>query len=432
MHQFFPSIFFNFETIRILGMAPTGGAELAECLEAVGQIRDNDPESWHLAWSAQARKAEAIASSALASNDRESAKRALLRAHNYTRASYYMLPGGGPLRPDPRYLPLLEKSVSLFRSATELFHPGTVHRLEIPFGDIKLSGYLYLPPPWRRLPNQQKAPILIANSGADGLSEEIYFMAPAAALERGYAAVTYEGPGQGLTLHRDGVPFRPDWEVVASAVLDHLETLSVSQPELQIDTDRVAIWGTSLGGYFALRAAAGDPRFKACVAVDPVHDFWDFATTQVPQAFLTAWGRGWIGDGTVDAIIHLGTKLAFQMKWNIATTGTFFGLRRPSEILKVMRNYTLRLPGGGSLLERIRCPVLVTGAKASLYLDVDAHTGAVYQGLKSLKEGSEKQLWVGETPGDGGLQAKVGALALSSQRALAFLDTALGVEREEL
>ena len=46
-------------------------------------------------------------------------------------------------------------------------------------------------------------------------------MAPAAALELGYAAVTYEGPGQGLTLHRDGLVFRPDWEVVASAALGY-------------------------------------------------------------------------------------------------------------------------------------------------------------------------------------------------------------------
>jgi pimeloyl-ACP methyl ester carboxylesterase len=432
MHQFFPGIFFNFETVRILGMAPAGGAELAECLDAVGQIKDNDPESWHRAWAEQAHKAEAIANEARASGDREAAKRALLRAHNYARASYYMLPGAGPLSHDPRYLALCEKSVALFQDATKFFPPGTVHRLQIPFEGRKLPGYLYLPPSWRRLPGEQKAPILVANSGADGLSEEIYFMAPAAALELGYAAVTYEGPGQGLTLHRDGVAFRPDWEIVASAVLDHLETLSATKPELGIDTDRVAVWGTSLGGYFALRAAAGDTRFKACVAIDPVHDFWDFATTQVPKAFLAAWARGWIGDGAVDAVINVGTRLAFQMKWNIATTGTFFGQRRPSQILRAMKDYTLRLPGGGSLLDQIWCPVLVTGAEASLYLDVSSHTSAVYDGLSNLKEGVEKQLWVGTTPGEGGLQAKVGALALSNQRVFRFLDQHFGVVREHL
>lgn len=313
MHQFFPGIFFNFETVRILGMAPSGGAELAECLEAVGKIKDNDAESWHAAWAEQALKVEALAEQARKSGDRAAARNALLRSSNYTRASYYMMTGGGPLVPDPRMLPIIEKSVGLFREATQFFDHEGVIPLEIPFGKKSLPGYLYLPPPWRRLPGG-KLPIVIANGGADGLAEEIYFLAPAAALELGYAAVTYEGPGQGLTLHRDGLRFRPDWEVVASAVIDHLEAVAAKQPELGLDLDRVAVWGASLGGYFALRAAANDQRLKACIAIDPVHDLWDFATTQVPKSFLKAWERGWIGDGTVDAVIGLVMRLAFQMK----------------------------------------------------------------------------------------------------------------------
>lgn len=431
MHQFFPGVFFNFETVRILGTAPAGGAELAECLDAVGKIKDNDPESWHIAWAEQAQRAEALANEARASGDRAAARNALLRASNYARASYYMMTGGGPLNPDPRMLPICKKSVALFCEATMLFDHDSVRALEIPYEGRTLKGYLYLPPPWRRIPDR-KIPILVANSGADGLSEEIYFMAPAAAVEVGYAAVTFEGPGQGLTLHRDGLRFRPDWEVVTGAVLDHLEALAAAQPELELDVDHVAVWGTSLGGYFALRAAAGDPRFKACVAIDPVHDFWDFATTQVPKAFLAAWESGWIGDGAVDAVIHLVMRLAFQMKWNITVTAGMFGIRRPSQILRTMKSYTLRLRGSGSLLDRIRCPVFVTGAGRSLYLDVSSHTTAVYNGLVQLKEGKEKQLWVAETPGEGGLQAKVGALALSNQRVFRFLDQQFEIARESI
>ncbi|KAK3385177.1 alpha/beta hydrolase [Podospora didyma] len=431
MHQFFPSIFFNFEAVRILGMAPSGGAELAECLEAIGKIKDNNAESWHTAWAEQALKAEALAHEARASGDAAAAKKALLRSSNYTRASYYMMTGDGPLRPDPRVLPILEKSVSLFREATQLFD-NTVIPLQIPFQGQTLPGYLYLPPTWRRIPGGGKVPILIATAGADGLSEEIYFLAPSAALELGYAAVTYEGPGQGTTLHRGDVRFRPDWEVVASAVLDHIEAAAAAQPELELDLDRVAVWGASLGGYLALRAAAGDARFKACVAIDPVHDLWDFATTQVPKWFLGAWERGQIGDGTVDAVIGFIMRLAFQMKWNIAITGTMFGVTRPSHILRAMKAYTLRLPSGGNLLHRIRCPVFVTGASKSLYLDVSEHTAAVYNGLTELKEGQEKQLWVAETAGEGGLQAKVGALALCNQRVFRFLDQQFGIVRQSL
>lgn len=429
MHQFFPGIFFNFETVRILGMAQSGGAELAECLEAVGKIKDNDPESWHAAWAEQARKAEGLAKEAQLSGDTATARNALLRSSNYTRASYYMMTGGGPLRPDPRALPILEKSVALFREATQLFDQSRVVPLDIPFEGQTLPGYLYLPPSWRRLPNR-KIPILLTNTGADGLAEEIYFLAPAAAVELGYAAVTYEGPGQGLTLHRGGVRFRPDWEVVSRAVLDHIESVAAAQPELELDLDSVALWGASLGGYFSLRSAAGDARIKACVAIDPVHDLWDFATTQVPRSFLRAWEKGWIGDGAVDAVIGLVMRLAFQMKWNIAITGTMFGEQRPSRILRAMKAYTLRLPQGGSVLQQIRCPVLVTGASKSLYLDVSEHTTAVYDGLTGLKEGREKQLWVAETPGEGGLQAKVGAVSVCNFRVFRFLDEQFGIARK--
>ncbi|MBE3043704.1 prolyl oligopeptidase family serine peptidase [Candidatus Bathyarchaeota archaeon] len=428
MHQFFPGVFFNFETVRILGMAATGGADLAEVLDAVGRIKDNDPETWHLAWAEQAQKAQALADEARASGNRDAARNALLRASNYTRASYYMLPGDGPLRRDPHLLPLAEKSVSLFRDATELFDIDTVRPLKIPFEDYKLPGYLFLPPSWRRLPGR-KTPVIVCNSGADGLSEEIYFFTPATAVELGYAAVVYEGPGQGLTLHRDDLRFRPDWETVAGAVLDHLGTLTAAEPELDLDLDRVAIWGTSLGGYFALRAVAGDTRFGACVAIDSVHDFWDFATTQIPPPVLAGWERGWISDAVIDAVVGLTTRFVFQMKWNINLSSIMFGISEPSRIMKAKKAYTLRLPGGRSLLSEVRCPVFVTGASNSLYLDVSSHTRAVYNGLTHHKEGVDKEIWVAEVPGEGGLQAKVGAVALSNQRVFAFLDRHFGINR---
>jgi len=431
MHQFFPGVFFNFETVRILGMAATGGADLAECLDAVGLIKDNDPESWHRAWSQQARKAEAFAEQARANGNRISARNALLRASNYTRASYYMLPGDGPLHRDPRVLELAEKSVALFRDATKLFDENTVKPLQIPYEGHKLPGYLFLPPPWRRLPGR-KTPVIVCNSGADGLSEEIYFFAPATAVELGYAAIIYEGPGQGLTLHRHGLKFRPDWEVVAGGVFDHLEELNATEPELNLDLNHVAIWGTSLGGYFALRAAAEDGRFKACVAIDPVHDFWDFATTQIPKPVLAGWERGWISDSIIDAVVGITTRFVFQMKWNIDLSSHIFGISQPSQIMKAMKAYTLRLPGDKSRLSKVQCPVLVSGASHSLYLDVSEHTKAVYNGLTNQPKGVDNEIWVAEIPGEGGLQAKVGAVALCNQRVFRFLDQQFGIKREGL
>ncbi|PGH16792.1 hypothetical protein AJ80_05107 [Polytolypa hystricis UAMH7299] len=432
MHQFFPGVFFNFETVRILGMARYGGADVAEVLEAVGKIKHNDPESWHEAWEEQAEKAQAFAKDARASGNRDAARRALLRAANYTRASGYMFTGEGSLSPDPRTLPISESASSIFREATRLFD-NPVQPLQIPYDGQTLEGYLYLPSQASRVAG--KIPILIANNGADSIQEEIYFIHPAAGPQLGYAVVTFNGPGQGLALHRDGLRMRPDWEVVTGAVLNHLESLSVAQPEVGLDLERIAVAGASLGGYFALRGAT-DSRIKAVVAIDPVYDLWDFAMKHVNQTFLSAWGNGWISDGVVDSIVGTMMRLVFQSRWELTLMGNLYGLRLPSQIMRTMKKYTLRSATGNkgtadSYLDGVRCPALVTGAGKSLYLDVDDHTSRVYNGLTHQQPGA-KQLWIATSPSEGGLQAKIGAVELCNQRVFHFLDQQFGIHRPGL
>lgn len=435
MYQFFPGPFFSFEVVRILGMTRYGGADVAEVLEAVGKIKHNHPESWHDAWAQQAAKAEAFAKDARGGGNRAAARRALLRAANYTRASGYMFTGLHALHPDPRKLPINLEAATIFHEATSLFdHP--VRRLEIPYEGGKLEGYLYLPSHSSRVPG--KIPVLIANNGADSTQQEIYFIHPAAGPELGYAVLTFDGPGQGLALHRDGILMRPDWETVIGAVLNHLETLVKEQPTLDLDLGRIAIAGASLGGYFALRGAA-DPRIKAVVAIDPVYDLWDFAMKHVNKTFLSAWGAGWFSDGVVDAIVGGMMRLAFQSKWEITLMGNLFGLVRPSEIMHTMKKYTLRLNSidndgnarESTYLTRVKCPALVTGAGESLYLDVDDHTSRVYNHLTNQSP-AEKQLWVATSPAEGGLQAKIGAVELCNQRVFQFLDGHFNIHRNSL
>lgn len=427
MHQFFKGEFFNFEAVRLLGTATYGGADIAEFLEAVASIKNDDPDSWHRAWKIQAERAEALAEQARQSGDVVAARRAYLRASNYTRASGYMFTGGGPNKPDSRLLPVCERVIALFRKATKLFD-CSVHFLEIPYDGHKLPGYLYLPPASRRLPG--KVPILISSGGADAVQEELYYMHPAAGPDQGYAVVTFEGPGQGIMLRRHGLPMRPDWEVVTGAVIDYLEAYSGKYPELELDLNRVAIAGASLGGYYALRAAS-DPRIKVCVALDPLYDFWDFAMSHVSPTFISAWMKGWLSNGVVDLVISTMMRLAFQMRWEVGVAGTFFGISSPAAIMLEMKKYTLSLPGGGSFLERVRCPVLVSGAGMSLYLDANHHTMRVFNSLKVQKEG-DKQIWMATNPGEGGLQAKMGALGLSNQRTYRFLDEKFSIVRQEL
>lgn len=429
MHHFFPGPFFNFEAIRILGTTRYGGADVAECLDAIGQIRHNDPKTWHEAWSKQARQAENLAQEAQRNGHRSAARSAFLRASNYTRASQYMMTGDRLGASDPNVVPILQKSVELFHKALSLFD-APVEILHIPYRDgLSLPAYLYLPPATCRIPGR-KTPVVISLIGADSTQEEIYHMLPAAGPELGYAVLTFEGPGQGLTLHQHGIPMRPDFEVVNTTVLDFLVNYSKTNPSLDLDTDNISIAGASLGGYFALRGAATDTRVKACIAIDPMHDLWEMATKHVAPTFFNLWDSGWIPDWFVNTAVLQNTRLSFQSRWEIYTSARFLGATTPVEILQFMKEFSLDKNGTGrDYLQDVKCPTLVTGAADSLYFDpIDNNSSGVLARLAAPK----KELWVGETPGDGSLQAKMGAMGLCNQRVFEFLDRQFNIRRNKI
>ncbi|KAK2770256.1 alpha beta hydrolase [Colletotrichum kahawae] len=435
MHKLFPSsTFFDFETVRILGTTVYGGAETAEVLEAVGEIKANDPISWEKAWAKQAARAEVLAKEACAHGDKDAARRAYLRAANYTRASGYMFVSSPPANGDtamiqhPCALSVSERMGGLFRKAIDLMD-CPVQLLSIPYEGHQLPGYLYLPPESCRIPGR-KIPILVNFGGADSCQEELFFMYPSSGYRQGYAVLTFDGPGQGVMLRRHGVVMRPNWEIVSERVIDHLIDFSAKNPNLELDVDSIAVAGASMGGYYALRAAA-DPRVKACVAIDPFFDMWDFGTAHVSRLFLSAWMNGWMSREVIDTLMNTLKTFSFQLKWEISVAGTFFGLSSPSDILLHMKKFSLagsQQKDGVDYLTRVVCPVLVSGSGNSLYLDVDEHTKRCYDGLVNVPL-ENKEMWVPASPGQGSLQAKMGAVALCGQRSLQFLDRALGIDR---
>jgi hypothetical protein len=58
-----------------------------------------------------------------------------------------------------------------------------------------------------------------------------------AALERGYHAMTFDGPGQQAALFLQGIPFRHDREAVPTPVVDAM----VARPD--VDPDRAVLAG---------------------------------------------------------------------------------------------------------------------------------------------------------------------------------------------
>jgi alpha-beta hydrolase superfamily lysophospholipase len=120
--------------------------------------------------------------------------------------------------------------------------------LRIPFEGALMSGYF--------IPAENRAdevrPLLILTNGYDGTIADTYFASAVAASRRGYHCLLFDGPGQGGMLIEQNVHLRPDWETVIKSVVDVALTLPL------VDADRTALYGWSLGGYLAPRAASGE------------------------------------------------------------------------------------------------------------------------------------------------------------------------------
>jgi dienelactone hydrolase len=160
-----------------------------------------------------------------------------------------------------------EAAVECFWAASATF----THRAEpisVRIDDRSFGGYLVMPADL-----SEPCPGVVVIYGADGNKEDHYCGTMLPAVRRGLAAMIVDGPGQGATLRRDGVPARPDTEVFASACLD------VMRQDPRIDPSRIGIVGTSFGGYSGIRALACEPRFKAGLAISGLYDvvagLWD-------------------------------------------------------------------------------------------------------------------------------------------------------------
>jgi dipeptidyl aminopeptidase/acylaminoacyl peptidase len=55
-----------------------------------------------------------------------------------------------------------------------------------------------------------------------------------------------------------------------------------------VDRERLAVMGISLGGYYAPRAAAFEPRYKACVSWGAIWDYHATWKKRIDQAFQAA------------------------------------------------------------------------------------------------------------------------------------------------
>ncbi|MFC4054191.1 alpha/beta hydrolase family protein [Actinomadura syzygii] len=242
------NVFWSFQFLRLVGQAYAGGADFTECYLAVRDVQAGDVDTWHDRFTTLAGDLERRAEREAAGGHTVSARDSWLRASNYYRAGAFFYPV-----PDPRHAAAIEARRRCFLAYAE-HADHEIERVEVPYGDETLPGYRFSP----SADVQRPTPALVIFGGADAVAEEMYIFLGRALTERGFTVLAIDGPGQGEALRR-GMLARHDTEVPVGAAVDWLR----ARPD--VDPERIGVVGQSLGGYYAPRAAAFDPRLKACV-----------------------------------------------------------------------------------------------------------------------------------------------------------------------
>jgi len=212
-------------------------------------------EDWCRAWCERAAVHEALGRKVLAEGNPLSAGEHLTRAAAcYHFSKFVFVIDYGQMKDAHR------KAVECRNLALPLLAPPG-ERAAIPYEGKHLYGIL------RQPLGIAKPPVLVMCMGLDSTKEEMDSN-EAVFLARGMATLAFDGPGQGEGEYDFAI--RGDYEVPVRAVIDYVETRG------DLDAARVGLWGVSLGGYYAPRAAAFEKRVKACIALSGPFEWAEF------------------------------------------------------------------------------------------------------------------------------------------------------------
>jgi dipeptidyl aminopeptidase/acylaminoacyl peptidase len=316
------------------------GAQIGEAWAIAAQIRAGDAASWYDAWSPYADRLYDLAVKSHAAGHQISARNTFFRASNYYRSAYIFM---FALPIDPRVIEAYKKQTDSFRRAAALFEPP-IEVLKIPYGDTTLPGYFIKPDA-----SNTRRKTLLCTGGYDGTCEELFFMIASGASKRGYNVLIFDGPGQGGALVMQKLTMRADWENVVTPVVDYLLT----RPD--VDSDHIALYGGSFGGYLAPRAAAFEHRLAACIADAALFDPAGLSKKMFPPEIASALAKN-----------DVAVLKPFFDKMQEDTTQRFIlgrgmwvhGAATPWEYFKMFQAYSL-----ADVAKNIQCPTFVAEAE---------------------------------------------------------------------
>jgi len=328
MLEYFPN---NYPWNLAIGMALNIGATYAELDDVCAPLRGLPPDDpstdrFFNALVGLGERLEALAHDDLRAGHARSA------ANKFRRACIYYMTGeraqrhGAPGRTEAyrRMLACFEASVSHGQEPCQ--------RVEITYGDSAMPA-LFVPGI-----GTGPRPCMVHFDGLDVMKELLYYSGIATELAaRGISCLIVDHPGVGEALRLRNLTGVPEAELAARPCLDYLTTRG------DIDPQRIGIMALSLGGYYAPRVAAMEPRFSCCVAWGAMYDFGE-------RFRLRLQGRG--TEKSVPGFFD-------HVRW-------VFGAKTDEEASEITGRMHLK-----GLAEQIRCPILITHGKNDRQVPVE-------------------------------------------------------------
>jgi len=246
--------------VNMLGRAAYGGADISE-LHKIGRAlagkAAEDDEAWFDACVKVADEVRRHAERFAASGHAVSAAAFYLRAcHYYQMGERFRTPKD-------------KAALDAYRTAVDCFHRFAaltdveIDIVEVPFEGKSLPGYFV----HAQNKRSARAPCVVFFDGLDVTKEIQYLAGVPDLIKRGISVLVMDGPGTGEAIRFRGLVLRHDYEKAGSACIDFLEQRD------DVDGRKIGIVAISLGGYYAPRCAALEPRFAACIAWGAIWDY---------------------------------------------------------------------------------------------------------------------------------------------------------------
>jgi hypothetical protein len=337
---FFATPSFDYGIRIILGATAYGVGDVGTVLATAARITDGDWPSWFSAWTDRADELATLGTQHREAGDLRGASWAFLAAADAWSRSLDAVDALPAEQAEAVLLPTFRKGRDCWEAVIDCSDSRFV-RVDVPYEDTTLPGYLLRPDASGRA-----RPTLVITNGSDGPITDMWWAGAADALDRGWNAFVYDGPGQQSMLFERGTTFRPDWEAVLTPVVDAL----VERPD--VDATALTAYGISQAGYWVPRALAFEHRFVAAVADPGVVDVSTSWMQYLPAEMLQLLDAGRKDDFD---------RYMAQAGGDPETARTFayrarpYGASSPFDLFTEIRRYQLR-----DVVDGIRTPLLIT------------------------------------------------------------------------